>query len=75
VAPGYFLTEINASLQSRPGYMDAINGVTPMERWGKPEELVGTIIYLASNAASFVTGQVITVDGGVSSTFKFQMAA
>lgn len=75
VAPGYFVTEINASLQSRPGYMAAINGVTPMERWGTPEELVGTIIYLASNAASFVSGQVITVDGGVSSTFKFQMAA
>lgn len=75
VCPGYFLTEINASLQSRPGYMDAINGVTPMERWGKPEEMAGTIIFLASDAASFVTGQVIMVDGGVSATFKFQLAA
>lgn len=75
VCPGYFLTEINASLQSRPGYMDAINGVTPMERWGDPEEMVGTIVYLASKASSYVTGQVIMVDGGVSSSFKFQLAA
>jgi gluconate 5-dehydrogenase len=75
VCPGYFLTEINASLQSRPGYVDAINGVTPMERWGNPEEMVGTIVYLASKASSYVTGQVIMVDGGVSSSFKFQLAA
>lgn len=75
VCPGYFLTEINASLQSRPGYVDAINGVTPMERWGDPEEMVGTIVYLASKASSYVTGQVIMVDGGVSSSFKFQLAA
>jgi len=75
VCPGYFLTEINASLQSRPGYVDAINGVTPMERWGNPEEMVGTIVYLSSKASSYVTGQVIMVDGGVSSSFKFQLAA
>ncbi|HHZ09058.1 MAG TPA: 3-oxoacyl-ACP reductase FabG [Rhizobiales bacterium] len=75
VCPGYFLTEINRTLQSRPGYMDAINGVTPMERWGDPKEMVGTIIYLSSAASSFVTGQVIMVDGGLSSSFKFQLAA
>lgn len=74
VAPGYFLTEINATLQSRPGYMEAINGVTPMERWGDPKEIVGGMIFLASDASSFVTGQVLHVDGGVSSSFKFQLA-
>lgn len=75
VCPGYFATEINASLQSRPGFVEAINGVTPMERWGKPQEMVGTIIYLASAASSFVSGQVITIDGGLSSSFKFQLAS
>ena len=75
VCPGYFLTEINQNLQSRPGYIEAINGVTPMERWGDPKEMVGTIIYLSSAASSYVTGQTIMVDGGLSSSFKFQLAA
>lgn len=75
VCPGYFATEINASLQSRPGYKAAINGATPMERWGDPNEIIGTIIYLSSAASSFVTGQVIMVDGGLSSSFKFQLAS
>jgi len=75
IAPGYFVSDINASLTSRPGYMEAVSGVTPMERWGEPEELVGTLIYLASAASSFVTGQVIHVDGGIEATFTFQLAA
>ncbi|VVT01160.1 SDR family oxidoreductase [Hoeflea sp. EC-HK425] len=75
IAPGYFVTDINASVTGREGYVEAVSGVTPMERWGEPQELVGTLIYLASGASSFVTGQVIHVDGGISSTFKFQLAA
>lgn len=75
IAPGYFVTDINASLTSRPGYVEAVNGVTPMQRWGKPEELVGTLVYLASAAATYVNGQVIHVDGGMSATFTFELAA
>lgn len=75
IAPGYFASDINASLTARPGYVEAVSGVTPMERWGRPEELVGTLIYLASDASSFVTGQVIHVDGGIEATFTFQLAA
>lgn len=75
IAPGYFMSDINSSLTSREGYVEAVSGVTPMERWGKPEELVGTLIYLASNASGFVTGQVIHVDGGIQATFTFQLAA
>lgn len=75
IAPGYFVTDINTSITSRPGYVEAVSGVTPMERWGKPEELVGTLIYLSSDASSFVTGQVIHVDGGIQATFTFQLAA
>ena len=75
IAPGYFVTDINASVTGRPGYMEAVSGVTPMERWGNPDELIGTLVYLASGASSFVTGQVIHVDGGISATFKFQLAA
>ena len=75
IAPGYFETDINTSLTARPCYAEAVSGVTPMERWGRPEELVGTLIYLASAASGFVTGQVIHVDGGIQSSFTFQMAA
>lgn len=75
VAPGYFQTEINKDLQSRPGFMEAINGVTPMERWGDPKEIVGGFVFLASEASSFMTGQVLHIDGGASSTFKFELAA
>ena len=48
IAPGYFVTDINTAVTSRPGYIEAVDGVTPMDRWGRPEELVGTLIYLAS---------------------------
>ncbi len=75
IAPGYFVTEINTAVTSRPGYIEAVDGVTPMHRWGRPEELVGTLVYLASAASSFVTGQVIHIDGGLSSTFTFELAA
>lgn len=75
IAPGYFVTDINSNLSSRPDYVAAVEGVTPMERWGKPEELIGTLIYLASDASSFTTGQVIHVDGGIQASFTFQLAA
>lgn len=75
IAPGYFVTDINDSIVARPGYVDAVNGVTPMQRWGEPDELVGTLIYLSSAASSYVTGQVIHVDGGIQASFTFQLAA
>ena len=74
IAPGYFASDINSSLTSKPGYAEAVSGVTPMERWGDPSELVGTLIYLASEASSFTTGQVIHVDGGIQASFKFELA-
>ena len=49
-----------------PAREDAILSRTPMGRWGRPEELVGPALFLASEAASFVTGAVLTVDGGYS---------
>jgi len=73
IAPGYFASDINANLTARPGYREAVEGVTPMERWGDPAELVGTLIYLASAASSYTTGQVIHVDGGISASFKFEL--
>jgi gluconate 5-dehydrogenase len=67
VLPGYFKTELNKALLDDPAFVDFVNGRTPMKRWGEPRELAGAAIYLASEAGSFVTGQQIIVDGGMSS--------
>lgn len=67
VLPGYFETELNKALLNDKAFVEFVNGRTPMKRWGKPRELAGAAIYLASEASSFVTGQQIVVDGGMSS--------
>ncbi|MGA6988414.1 MAG: glucose 1-dehydrogenase [Terriglobales bacterium] len=64
VAPGVFRTALNAGLlDSTPRGQELLTR-TPMGRFGKTEELVGAAVYLASDAASFVTGQALVVDGG-----------
>lgn len=63
IAPGFFMTELNASKMSPERKQSALDR-TPLHRWGRLEELVGAAIYLASDAASFVTGETIRVDGG-----------
>ncbi len=65
IGPGYFHTEMNQSLVDNPTFDAFVKNRTPAKRWGKPEELVGTAIYLASPAANFVNGQIIYVDGGI----------
>jgi NAD(P)-dependent dehydrogenase (short-subunit alcohol dehydrogenase family) len=64
IAPGVFRTELNANLLDSTPRGQELLMRTPMGRFGKTEELVGAAIYLASDAASFVTGQTIAVDGG-----------
>ena len=64
IAPGVFLTELNANLLNSTPRGQELLMRTPMGRFGKTEELVGAAIYLASDGASFVTGQTIAVDGG-----------
>jgi NAD(P)-dependent dehydrogenase (short-subunit alcohol dehydrogenase family) len=64
IAPGVFRTPLNTKLLDMPERAEAILGRTPMARYGNVEELVGAAIYLAAPAASFVTGEVIAVDGG-----------
>lgn len=66
IGPGYILTEMNRHVLGTP-FEQAIIDRTPMARWAAPEELTGTAVYLASDAAGFVTGQIIMVDGGMTS--------
>lgn len=64
IAPGVFRTELNQKLLDDTGRGRELLARTPMKRWGKVEELAGAAVFLASDAASFVTGEVLTVDGG-----------
>ena len=66
VRPGFFPTEWNQKNFITPDREAAILGHTPMNRYGEVSELVGGVIYLASDASSFVTGSELTVDGGFS---------
>lgn len=63
IAPGVFKTDLNAALLEGPRGQEFLVR-TPMKRFGKLEELVGAAVYLASDAATFVTGQLLVVDGG-----------
>jgi NAD(P)-dependent dehydrogenase (short-subunit alcohol dehydrogenase family) len=63
IAPGVFRTALNAKLLDTPRGAELLSR-TPMARFGQAEELVGAAVYLASDAASFTTGQIIAVDGG-----------
>jgi NAD(P)-dependent dehydrogenase (short-subunit alcohol dehydrogenase family) len=64
IAPGVFRTDLNANLLDNSSRGKELLMRTPMSRFGRTEELVGSVVYLASDAASFVTGQTIVVDGG-----------
>lgn len=71
IAPGFFLTEQNRSLLTKPegGYTprgEAVIRNTPFKRFGHPDELMGALIWLLSDASAFVTGAMICVDGGFS---------
>ncbi|MGA8043420.1 MAG: glucose 1-dehydrogenase [Terracidiphilus sp.] len=64
IAPGVFRTELNATLLDSTPRGQELLMRTPMGRFGKTEELIGAAVYLASDAASFVTGETLVVDGG-----------
>jgi len=64
IAPGWIATELNANLREDTDLDRAVLSTIPMGRWGQAEEVVGAAIFLASDAATFVTGSTIVVDGG-----------
>ncbi len=64
IAPGYFHTEATEALRNNPERYQALLARIPMGRWGEPDDLKGTILWLASRASDYVNGQIIAVDGG-----------
>lgn len=66
IGPGYMLTDMNQALVDNPDFDAWVKGRTPAKRWGRPEELVGAAVFLASSASDYVNGQIIYVDGGMS---------
>jgi gluconate 5-dehydrogenase len=66
IAPGYFATELNTALLEDKAFTAWVESRTPAGRWAKPSELGGAVVFLASEAASYVNGHVLAVDGGLS---------
>jgi NAD(P)-dependent dehydrogenase (short-subunit alcohol dehydrogenase family) len=64
VAPGVVETPLTAQIKDQPEWYDAYANKSALARWAAPSEIAGAVVYLASDAASFVTGSVLTVDGG-----------
>ncbi|WP_135081928.1 SDR family oxidoreductase [Terasakiella sp. SH-1] len=69
IAPGYFATEANQAMVNDENVLNFLANRTSLKRWGHPEEIAGACIFLASPASSYITGQIITVDGGFSAHF------
>jgi gluconate 5-dehydrogenase len=68
IAPGYFLTPMGDDLAKDERFYRMICERTPLGRWAEPKELRGPVVFLASDAASFITGHVLTVDGGLTAS-------
>ena len=66
IAPGGFATEANAAAMADARIRDHFAKRTPLGRWGRPHEIAGAAVFLASEAASYVNGQVLNIDGGMS---------
>ncbi len=68
VCPGFFDTDMTSMLKNKPDVMNKFLSYIPMKRMGDPKELIGIILYLASDASTYTTGQTFVVDGGFSAS-------
>jgi gluconate 5-dehydrogenase len=68
IGPGYFETELTKPLKDNPEFDKWLCDRTPASRWGKPKELIGAAVFLASQAGDYVNGHILYVDGGLLSS-------
>jgi gluconate 5-dehydrogenase len=68
IAPGYFETDLNKAMLADPAFVERVVTRTALKRWGKPDEVAGVALMLASRAGDYITGQQIVVDGGMTGT-------
>ncbi|MBZ9994331.1 SDR family NAD(P)-dependent oxidoreductase [Mesorhizobium sp. BH1-1-4] len=68
VAPGYFFTEMNRQILDDQDFYQSVISRTPLRRWAEAEELGGTMVFLASKASAYLTGQTLVLDGGMTVT-------
>ncbi len=66
IAPGFIVTEQSARARQDPAFTKAVENRTPLSRWGQPDDIAGTALFLSSKEAGFITGACIPVDGGYS---------
>ena len=66
IAPGWILTAATAGLSQDNAWNERIINRNPLGRWGRPEEIAAAMLFLASEAGAFTTGQVLAIDGGLS---------
>ena len=66
VAPGFVVTQQSARSRTDPAHVAAVSLRTPMGRWGQPDDIAGPVLFLASDAAKFMTGTCLAIDGGYS---------
>jgi gluconate 5-dehydrogenase len=64
IGPGYIETPLTAPLKAKPEFDSWVTQTCPLARWGTPADLAGAVVFLASPAASYITGQIIYIDGG-----------
>ncbi len=69
IAPGFFATDANASMVADPELLTRLRQRTSLGRWGRPQEVAGAAVFLASAAATYITGQTLAIDGGYLSHF------
>jgi gluconate 5-dehydrogenase len=73
VAPGWIETEMNAPLMAHPTAPEQVRARIPLRRWGTVEDVVGPVLFLASDASRYITGHLLPIDGGAAAVIRIDL--